>query len=125
MCIRDRLSRFDRTLQFNDYTADELLEIAVFMFDKEGLVMNTQAKAYLKDYITNLLAHKHKYFGNARSIRKVVKAISRKQNLRLAEMNSDERTSEMTKTVIADDFKDFKLIEQSDQKDEKKGIGFR
>ena len=119
------LSRFDKTLQFNDYTADELLEIAVFMFDKEGLVMNTQAKAYLKDYITNLLAHKHKYFGYARSIRKVVKAISRKQNLRLAEMNPDERTSEMTKTVIAEDFKDFKLIEQSDLKDEKKGIGFR
>jgi SpoVK/Ycf46/Vps4 family AAA+-type ATPase len=118
------MSRFDRTLRFPDYSAEELMEIARTMFEKENLELDQEAEAFLKQYIEDMLAHKHKYFGNARSIRKVVKEIARHQNLRLAELSSDERTSEMVRTVTLADFEDFKLMEHKDDK-KRKGIGFR
>lgn len=118
------MSRFDRTLNFPDYTTEELMEIAHVMFDKENLYLDVEAKEHLKKYIAGMLEHKHKYFGNARSIRKVVKEIVRRQNLRLASLSAEERTSTMMRTVTIEDFKDFKLLDQTDDKP-KKGIGFR
>ncbi|MCH2024012.1 MAG: AAA family ATPase [Saprospiraceae bacterium] len=119
------LSRFDRTLNFPDYDVDELMNIAKVMFENENLILNDASKEHLEKYINRMLEHKHKYFGNARSIRKVVKEISRRQNLRLAELSSQERTSDMMKLVTLDDFDDFKLIEQDDDDQPRKGIGFR
>jgi SpoVK/Ycf46/Vps4 family AAA+-type ATPase len=118
------MSRFDRTLSFPDYTMGELMEIAHAMFDKENLYLDVEAKEHLTKYIEGMLKHKHKYFGNARSIRKVVKEIARRQNLRLASLSSDKRTSTMVRTVTIEDFKDFKLMDQTDDTP-KKGIGFR
>lgn len=118
------MSRFDRTLHFPDYSAHELMEIACVMFEKEGLYLEEDAKEHLERYIGQMLEHKHKYFGNARSIRKVVKEIARRQNLRLADLSTEERTSAMVRTVTIEDFKDFKLIEQNEHPT-RKGIGFR
>lgn len=118
------MSRFDRTLNFPDYTTAELMEIAHVMFDKDNLYLDVESKEHLTKYIEGMLKHKHKYFGNARSIRKVVKEIGRRQNLRLAGLSSEERTSTMVRTVTIEDFKDFKLIDQTDDKP-RKGIGFR
>ncbi len=119
------LSRFDRTLNFPDYDEDELMDIAHVMFDADNLFLDTDSKAHLRKYIGRMLEHKHKYFGNARSIRKVVKEIARRQNLRLAEMDSEKRTSDMMRMVTLEDFKDFKLIEQDENDLPRKGIGFR
>jgi hypothetical protein len=119
------LSRFDRTLNFPDYDEDELMDIAHVMFDAENLFLDTESKSHLRKYIVRMLEHKHKYFGNARSIRKVVKEIARRQNLRLAEMDSEKRTSDLMRMVNIDDFKDFKLIEQDENDLPRKGIGFR
>jgi SpoVK/Ycf46/Vps4 family AAA+-type ATPase len=118
------MSRFDRTLNFPDYSTTDLMEIAQAMFDKENLYLELEAKEHLTKYIEGMLKHKHKYFGNARSIRKVVKEIARRQNLRLASLSSDKRTSTMVRTVAIEDFKDFKLIDQTEDTP-KKGIGFR
>lgn len=119
------LSRFDRTLNFPDYDGQELMEIAQVMFDAENLFLDVESRNHLQKYIDRMLEHKHKYFGNARSIRKVVKEIARRQNLRLAEMPSNKRTSDMMRMVIIEDFKDFKLIEQGENDMPRKGIGFR
>lgn len=118
------MSRFDRTLNFPDYSVAELMEISHVMFENENLYLDLAAKEHLTKYIEGMLEHKHKYFGNARSIRKVVKEIARRQNLRLAALSSEERTSTMVRTVTIEDFNDFKLIEQNDDIP-KKGIGFR
>ena len=120
------MSRFDKTLHFADYTADELFRIGLMMFDKENLVVSEEACNYLKKYIEKLLAHKHKYFGNARSIRKVVKEIVMRQNLRLANMDAAQRTQELITTVEIDDFDGFELIDQDVHSDDgdRKRIGF-
>jgi hypothetical protein len=103
-----------------------LIEIAEVMFENENLFLDGDSKTHLVKYIDRMLEHKHKYFGNARSIRKVVKEIARRQNLRLAEMPAGTRTSAMMRLITLEDFKDFKLIEQEDNDDlPRKGIGFR
>lgn len=116
------MSRFDRTLHFPDYGGEQLLLIAEEMFELENLFMDADSRALLKTHIDQLLANKHKYFGNARTIRKVVKEVVRRQNLRLANMPSEQRTNDMIKMISVDDLKDFKLIEQDDKRP---GIGFR
>lgn len=117
------MSRFDRTLHFEDFSQKELFHIALTMFDKENLFLNDIACDYLKSHISKLVQHKHKYFGNARTIRKVVQEVARRQNLRLALMAAEMRTAEMIKTVTIEDFGDLQLIEQ-DKREERRGIGF-
>lgn len=118
------MSRFDRTLKFTDYDAFQLFEIAENMFEHNDLYMNDEAANLIRAYIDNLLAHKHKYFGNARAIRKIVEEVVRRQNLRLANIFHSERTHDMVKTVTADDLKDFHLIEQDESKEKRGSIGF-
>lgn len=96
-------SRFDRTLNFVDYTADEMLDICKLMFSKEQLTMNKEAEAFMRKYIDALLQTKDEYYGNAREIRKVTEKIVRNQHLRMAGLDPAKRTKEMTETITIDD----------------------
>lgn len=116
------LSRFDRSINFPDYDAKELLQIADVMLEKEELTLNEMARKHLKLYIDRLLEHKHKYFGNARTIRKIVREVTRRQNLRLANMPASARSEDKIHTAILKDVEDFQLIEQQE---ERRGIGFK
>ncbi len=116
------MSRFDKTFEFEDYSESELSDIATFMFANEDLKLDAEASAFLLQSIKNLLANKHKYFGNARTVRKLVEEIVRRQNLRMAEMASTERSQTMIHTVKIEDLKGIALLEG-----ERQGhtIGFR
>ncbi len=116
------MSRFDKQFEFGDYKADELLSIAHLMFEKENLILDDEAKAHLTVYIKKLLDNKHKYFGNARTIRKIVVETIRHQNLRMADIPSAERTSELMKTIILKDISNFRIMEES--LEPKRSIGF-
>ena len=118
------MSRFDRTLKFVDYNAAQLFEIAEDMFEANNLYMDEAAANTIREYIETLLAHKHKYFGNARAIRKVVEEVVRRQNLRLANIPNTERTHDMVKTITIADLDDFKLIEQEEDDKNRGIIGF-
>lgn len=117
------LSRFDRTLEFADYTADQLSDIALLLFEKENLTLDDGALEQLQFYVDNMLQHKHQYFGNARSMRKVVKEIARRQNLRLAELPAEARTNTLVRTVTKEDFQNLQISKQVETP--RKGIGFR
>lgn len=116
------MSRFDKQFNFPDYNEDELLKIAELMFEDEGLEMEKPAEEHLKTYIENLLKRKHKYFGNARTMRKIVQETIRRQNLRMAEMAAHDRTEEMTKLITLTDIENFTLMES--EVEDKRGIGF-
>ena len=116
------LSRFDKQFEFKDYKLNELINIAKMMFDKEELLLAPEALNHLGSYIEKLLNNKHKYFGNARTVRKIVNETIKRQNLRMAGMDSKERKPDMISTVTLDDISGFQLLEEDS---EKKGIGFR
>jgi SpoVK/Ycf46/Vps4 family AAA+-type ATPase len=114
-------SRFDRVWQFYDYTAETLLKIAVHMFAEENLKPDKDAKNFLLDYLNKLYEKRDKYFGNARSVRKIVEQAVKKQNLRMASLPSEERSEAMMATVTILDLKEITI----DQKEERKRMGFR
>jgi SpoVK/Ycf46/Vps4 family AAA+-type ATPase len=117
------MSRFDRRFNFPDYSLDELILISDMMFQEEGLLLEAEARKHLHRYISDMVNNKHKYFGNARTIRKIVKEAIRRQNLRMADIPAAQRSDELVKTILLPDVMDFKLVESD--LPERKGIGFR
>jgi len=78
-------SRFDKVLHFDDYTIEQLSEIAVYMLEGEGYQVTSKAKKFIAKKCELLVGAKDKYFGNAREVRKLILDVIKQQNLRLAE----------------------------------------
>ena len=116
-------SRFDKTLFFPDYSTDELLAIALNMLHEEQMTPNQEATDYLKSYLTYLHSRRDKFFGNARSVRKVIKEAIKEQHLRMASLQNSERTHEILSTLTLEDLKDFKLEPETIGSNQ--GIGFK
>ncbi len=106
-------SRFEKTIHFEDYSPEELLDIARMMFKKEDLKMSFEATEKLKSHLDIIYAGKDKYFGNAREVRKIVQQAVRDHNLRMADMDASSRTMEQITTITPEDFVDLK-VESSD-----------
>jgi SpoVK/Ycf46/Vps4 family AAA+-type ATPase len=100
-------SRFDKVFNFEDYSPAELWEICVQMLKKDELVPDTAAEAHLKKYFTSRHERKDKYFGNARTVRKVVEEAVKNQHLRLASMAEAERQTDMMHSLILADVLEF------------------
>ena len=115
-------SRFDRTFQFLDYSADEMYLIALSILAKEKITPNTEAEEHLKEYFNLIYTNRDKHFGNARTVRQVVAEAVKNQNLRLAEMTSTERTLEHLQTLVLSDVKEF-IIEN--QRAKGSSLGFK
>lgn len=115
-------SRFDKFIHFEDYSAEELFMIAEKLFAQESLELNEKAAEILKEYITKLLSTRNKYFGNARTMRKLVIDITHKQNLRMASLSAAERKPELIKTITPEDISAFTLTPETEPRP---GIGFK
>ncbi len=116
-------SRFDRVITFKDYSPDELLSIAVTIFAEESITVSEEAVAHLKEYINYLYSRRDKFFGNARSIRRLVEEAVKHQYLRLASLDQSARTPDMLNTLTLEDVKDFHP--EKDASNKGQGIGFR
>ena len=56
-------SRFDRKMEFRDYSPSELLAIAAQMLKLEDITMDPGAEAHLAQYFEHLYQSKNKFFG--------------------------------------------------------------
>jgi len=113
-------SRFDRKFEFQDYTPEELLEIAKLSFKQEEIEPSKEAMEHLEKYFIHLHSQKNKFFGNARAVRKVVEESIKNQHLRLAQMDSKKRTEAMLTELSLTDVEEFtpgvdKLLEGGGQ----------
>lgn len=77
-------SRFDKTIRFVDYTPHELEDIAIIMIETEGYKLSVKSKNLLNAIMTDLYSKRDKYFGNARTVRKLILEIIKNQNLRIS-----------------------------------------
>lgn len=117
-------SRFDKHFAFEDYKPEDLYAICELMLKAEGLQPDSAASEHLKGYFNYCYKHKDKFFGNARTVRKVVEEAVKNQHLRLAGLEPDSRTAEMLEVLTLTDVEEFhpnrdKLVGSNQQR-----IGF-
>lgn len=77
-------SRFNRYIQFDDYTAEDLLDIFKLSMRKSNYRIKREAFERLKAYFENAVAHKDKNFGNGRFVRNTFERVVQNQADRLA-----------------------------------------
>ena len=118
-------SRFDKILKFEDYDPDELLQIAMLMFENRGVIPTPEAGNHLKEYLEFQYEYRDKFFGNARTVRNIVTEAIKNQNLRLAGLPFEERKDTPNNILTIDDVKTFKSDTSSFEFSNKKTIGFR
>lgn len=81
-------SRFNRYIQFDDYSADELCEILKSNLKKSRYQIKRDAYEYARGYIEQKLMMRDEKFGNARFVRNMFEKIVQNQADRLARMES-------------------------------------
>lgn len=120
-------SRFERTFVFNDYSPDELLQIAHKLLTHESLRADDKANEQIKNYLQYAWENRDKYFGNAREVRKLVQKAVKNQNLRMASIPSSERTSDMIMTLTYEDVAEFSVeeLKNNNTKGGRPSLGFQ
>ncbi len=100
-------SRFDITLTFEDYKVDELYQIALSILKADNLIPDANAEIHLKKYFAYLNERRDKFFGNARSIRKVIQQAIKNQHLRMASLPKELRTEDKINSLTLEDVLEF------------------
>ncbi|MCR5101349.1 MAG: AAA family ATPase [Butyrivibrio sp.] len=100
-------SRFNKYIEFPDYSAEELIQIFEMRCNKYEYIMSEEAQGALKDILTYKVEHKDDNFANAREARNLFEAIVTNQASRVAQIESP--TEEQMNTIEVDDMKDFMI----------------
>ncbi len=116
-------SRFDRELHFEDYNASQLFDIGTKMLAGNSIHADADAAEHLKKYFELLHLARNQFFGNARTVRKIIEEAIKNQHLRLAKLEAAQREKDMIMQLKMEDVEEFKL--ESVQTTEKKSIGFK
>ena len=96
-------SRFPFTFHFQDYSNDDLMEIAHYTVEKEGFSLSPKAKTELKKVIENATQHPTESFGNARFVTRLISTqILPKMASRLSKMKRKPTKRQLT-TILAED----------------------
>lgn len=91
-------SRFQKTIHFPDYSADDLYDVFLSFCRENDYVLSDDASVYLKEQLVNYVAHATKYFGNARDMRNFLDIAISNQANRLLEENVTSPDALMTLT---------------------------
>ena len=92
-------SRFNKYIEFPDYTADELVKIFYTMTEKYNYRLTDKAKEKAEEKIRKMEAEKGPHFANARDVRNLFEKIVTNQATRLAEL-PDADIREITEADI-------------------------
>ena len=92
-------SRFNRYINFPDYTAEELYRIFLMYTKKNEYTLSQEAGIYLRERLEEVVAHKSRNFGNARYVRNVFEKSIQQQADRVSRMKSpkNQDLTEITK----------------------------
>ena len=97
-------SRIGYTLEFDDYTTDELIQIFKTFTDKAGFIVTDEANDYLREIIDNNRDMKN--FGNARFVRNIYE----KTIVKHASNVKDKKQKKVLKTITKNDISTDNLI---------------
>ena len=94
-------SRFNRYIDFPDYTGAELTDIFKMYMKKNQYTLSPDAETYLREQLDSAVAHKDRNFGNARYARNVFEKSIQQQANRL-EKRTNLSKEELTELTVAD-----------------------
>lgn len=94
-------SRFNRYIDFPDYTGGELSQIFKMYMKKNQYTLSAEAEKYLKERFEYAVAHKDRNFGNARYARNVFEKSIQAQANRLADEKSLDK-DKLTELTVDD-----------------------
>ena len=112
-------SRIAFHVPFDDYSTDELCDIAKLMAKKQDLTLTDDALEKMQEVFA--VAREDEEFGNGRFVRNVLEDARMAQASRLVEMDFDEVKKKDVHTIIADDIEMPATIEKNQ---ERVNIGF-
>ena len=98
-------SRFNKYIEFPDYTVDELQAIFKMQCNKYQYKLTEEAEKAVKDEIVRLEAAKGENFANAREVRNLFEKIITNQAARVA--NLEDVDEETLTTITMEDLKDL------------------
>ena len=87
-------SRFKRYILFEDYTPEEMLQIAVKMAEDEGFIIADDTLLDLNKYFEDCYMTRDRFFSNGRFIRNVVEEAIKTATLRIADTRKEDRGKE-------------------------------
>jgi SpoVK/Ycf46/Vps4 family AAA+-type ATPase len=93
-------SRFARTIEFDSYTPDELIEISRYVTAASDYVLDPLAETALQRHFATLSRDEH--FGNAREVRKLFEAVRKAQARRLRRLGHRPDLDELRTLIEAD-----------------------
>lgn len=94
-------SRFNRYIEFPDYSAEELLQIFEKNVEKFDYKLQNEVRQAMKEFFHNAVENKDANFGNARFVRNIFEKTLEKQANRLS-TDPDLDTNELTLITLAD-----------------------
>ena len=97
-------SRFNKYINFPDYSADELYDIFLMYLRKNQYTISTEAAAYLQKQLEYVVENKDRNFGNARFVRNIFEKAVQQQANRLSESKETLTGEELTQ-LKRDDLK--------------------
>lgn len=97
-------SRFNKFMKFNDYTAEQLLDITKSMAKKQDYILTEEAKKKVLDHFNRIIANKPENFANAREARNYLeKAISKQAGRIVGIKDIDKETIMVIEAEDLDD----------------------
>jgi len=105
--------RFDRRLVFEDYTPEEMIQIANYYMTKKQYSMSAEARHMLVEYFTYLYENRDKTYGNAGLARKIIEQAMKNLDYRIATLPIEERMEERKYTISVEDIQ--ALLQQQQQ----------
>ena len=107
-------SRFSKVIEFEDYTAEEEIEILISMCKKQDYQLSADALKTAKAFFEDRIANKDDSFANARDVRNYLEMGIINQASRIVNDESFKGTDEakrevLLKTIEGQDFENIKL----------------
>ena len=97
------ISRFNKFIEFKDYSLDELVDILKVMAQKAGVEITEDAVASIREELSGFDEEQRKLFGNARGIRNTFEKMIQNQANRI--MTMEQPTKEDLSQIIGEDVK--------------------
>lgn len=97
------LSRFNKFIEFPDYSIDDLMNILYSMAQQSGVTLTDEAKEYMKEELSSMPQDEVDRFGNARGVRNVFEKIMVNQANRIVLIENP--TIEQLQEIIKEDAK--------------------